>query len=312
MKDKLLILTGPTAVGKTALSVDLAQNLNGEIISADSMQIYKLMDIGTAKVTDDEMKDIPHHLIDIIDPDEEYTVSDYQRDATNLIAILNKKNKLPIVVGGTGLYINSLVYKLNFAKVPPNEDIRDKYESLADKYGNEYIYEKLSSIDPDSSKKIHIKDKKRIIRALEIFELTGKTMSEYNKNFRKETDNYNLLMICLNMDRAKLYERINQRVDIMIEKGLIKEVEHILNQGYSEDLISLQGIGYKEIIAYLNNKLTLEEAIDKIKQGSRNYAKRQLTWFRRDKRIKWINVDEYNNLNDLSSYMQEYINNIFY
>ncbi len=312
MKDKLLILTGPTAVGKTALSVDLAQNLNGEIISADSMQIYKLMDIGTAKVTDDEMKDIPHHLIDIIDPDEEYTVSDYQRDATNLIAILNKKNKLPIVVGGTGLYINSLVYKLNFAKVPPNEDIRDKYESLADKYGNEYIYEKLSSIDPDSSKKIHIKDKKRIIRALEIFELTGKTMSEYNKNFRKETDNYNLLMICLNMDRAKLYERINQRVDIMIEEGLIKEVEHILNQGYSEDLISLQGIGYKEIIAYLNSKLTLEEAIDKIKQGSRNYAKRQLTWFRRDKRIKWINVDEYNNLNDLSSYMQEYINNIFY
>ncbi len=312
MKDKLLILTGPTAVGKTALSVDLAQNLNGEIISADSMQIYKLMDIGTAKVTDDEMKDIPHHLIDIIDPDEEYTVSDYQRDATNLIAILNKKNKLPIVVGGTGLYINSLVYKLNFAKVPPNEDIRDKYESLADKYGNEYIYEKLSSIDRDSSKKIHIKDKKRIIRALEIFELTGKTMSEYNKNFRKETDNYNLLMICLNMDRAKLYERINQRVDIMIEEGLIKEVEHILNQGYSEDLISLQGIGYKGIIAYLNSKLTLEEAIDKIKQGSRNYAKRQLTWFRRDKRIKWINVDEYNNLNDLSSYMQEYINNIFY
>ncbi len=137
-------------------------------------------------------------------------------------------------------------------------------------------------------------------------------MSEYNKNFRKETDNYNLLMICLNMDRAKLYERINQRVDIMIEEGLIKEVEHILNQGYSEDLISLQGIGYKEIIAYLNSKLTLEEAIDKIKQGSRNYAKRQLTWFRRDKRIKWINVDEYNNLNDLSSYMQEYINNIFY
>ncbi len=153
MKDKLLILTGPTAVGKQHYLQNLAQNLNGEIISADSMQIYKLMDIGTAKVTDDEMKDIPHHLIDIIDPDEEYTVSDYQRDATNLIAILNKKNKLPIVVGGTGLYINSLVYKLNFAKVPPNEDIRDKYESLADKYGNEYIYEKLSSIDPDSSKK---------------------------------------------------------------------------------------------------------------------------------------------------------------
>lgn len=312
MKDKLLIITGPTAVGKTALSVDLASKLDGEIISADSMQIYRYMDIGTAKVTDDEMKGIPHHLIDIVYPDEEYTVSNYQRDATRLIGDLNRKNKLPIVVGGTGLYINSLVYKLNFVKVAPNEEIRQRYETLAEEYGNEYIHNILSEVDIESGKKIHIRDRKRIIRALEIFELTGKTMSEYNKDFRREVWDYRLSMICLNMDRSKLYERINRRVDIMIEQGLIGEVQEILNLGYDKNLVSLQGIGYKEIIDYLENRSTLDEAINRIKQGSRNYAKRQLTWFRRDKRIKWVNIDEFHNFDELNLYIEKNIYDMLY
>lgn len=310
MKDNLVVLMGPTAIGKTDLSVNVAKDLDGEIISADSMQIYKYMDIGTAKITQSEMQNIPHYLIDFIYPDEEYTVSNYQFDAKNLIHEINSRNKLPIVVGGTGLYINSLVYNLNFANVPPNEEIRKRYEDLANEYGNEYIYEKLKKIDLEGSQKIELADRKRIIRYLEIFELTGKTMSEHNKNFRKEVTDYNLAMICLNMDRSILYNRINDRVDLMIEKGLIGEVKKILDMGYKKNLISLQGIGYKEIISYLDGEMSLSEAIDKIKQGSRNYAKRQLTWFRRDKRIKWINIDEFQNNHELSIFIQEYINDI--
>lgn len=267
------------------------------------------MDIGTAKVTEVEVKKAPHHLVDFIYPDEEYTVSNYQRDASKLIKTINDKGRLPIVAGGTGLYINSLVYKLNFARVPANETIREKYETLAQNYGNEYLHNKLSKIDRESGNKIEVGDRKRIIRALEIYEITGKTMSEYNEGFRRETDDYNLLMICLNMDRAQLYHRINQRVDLMVEKGLIKEVENILNLGYSKDLVALQGIGYKEIIEYLEGNISLHEAIDKIKQGSRNYAKRQLTWFRRDKRIKWIDIDEFNNFSELSIYIQNLVKN---
>lgn len=307
MKEDLLILMGPTAVGKTKVSVNLAQILNGEIISADSMQIYKYMDIGTAKVTESEMKGIPHYLVDFINPDREYTVSNYQEDATKYITQINEKNKLPIVVGGTGLYINSLIYDLNFTKVPPNNNIRNKYELLAEKYGNIYIHNRLSKIDKKSSDKINVGDRRRIIRALEIYDLTGKTMSEYNKNFRRENNRYNLIMICLNMDRSKLYDRINKRVDKMIEYGLIDEVKKIFDLGYDKNTIALQGIGYKEIIEYLEGNITLDYAINKIKQGSRNYAKRQLTWFRRDKRIKWINKDEFNNSKDLIYYIQNHV-----
>ncbi len=312
MKEKLLVITGPTAIGKTKISVDLASDLNGEIISADSMQIYKYMDIGTAKVTREEMNGIDHHLIDIVYPDEEYTVSNYQRDARDLIIDINKKNKLPIVVGGTGLYINSLVYELNFVNISPDEKIRNKYENLAEIHGNEYIHNILSKVDNESSEKIHINDRKRIIRALEIFELTGKTMSMYNKNFRKKNEDYQLCMICLNMNRKALYDRINRRVDIMIEQGLVDEVRKILDLGYSKNLVSLQGIGYKEIIDYIYGDITLEQAIDRIKQGSRNYAKRQLTWFRRDKRIKWIDIDEFNNFDELNLFVKEYICNTLY
>lgn len=307
MKEKLFILMGPTAVGKTGLSIELAKSLNGEIISADSMQIYRYMDIGTAKVTIDEMSGIPHHLLSIVNPDDSFTVSNYKQMASKHITDINNKGKLPIVVGGTGLYINSLVYKLNFAQVAPDESIRDRLNSIVLDKGNDYLHKLLLNIDPESGARISINDTKRIIRAIEIYELTGKTMTEYNKDFRVFNENYDLIMICLNMDRSKLYDRINQRVDLMIEQGLISEVEEILKMGYDKDLVALQGIGYKEIIMYLEKQSSLDEAIDKIKQASRNYAKRQLTWFRRDNRIKWMDVDNYDDLSNLKKDIEKYV-----
>ena len=303
MNDKLFILMGPTAVGKTSISIDLAKKLNGEIISADSMQIYKYMNIGTAKVTPNEMEGIPHYLIDIIYPDENFTVSDYKRMATKYIKKINQKNKLPIVVGGTGLYINSLVYKLNFASVPPNDEVRLKLET----YDNQYLHSKLIEVDRITGERISVNDRKRIIRALEIWKISGKTPSEYNNNFREETDEYNPIMVCLNMDREKLYKRINDRVDLMIELGLVDEVRNILNMGYNKDLVSMQGIGYKEIIMYLENKISLDDSINKIKQGSRNYAKRQLTWFKRDNRIRWIDIDNFESIDQISENIEDYI-----
>lgn len=307
MKEKLFMLMGPTAVGKTALSIELAKRLDGEIISADSMQIYKYMDIGTAKVTEEEMEGIPHYLIDVIEPDEEFTVSNYKELAKSYIIDINQRGKLPMVVGGTGLYINSLVYNLNFAGVEPNEKIRDKYERIKEEKGNEYLHSLLDDIDKDSANRIEVNDTKRVIRALEIYEVTGKTMAEYNKNFRSPNEDYDLVMFCLNMDRKRLYERINLRVDLMIDQGLVHEVKSILDMGYDKSLVALQGIGYKEIISFLDNEITLDEAIEKIKKSSRNYAKRQLTWFRRDNRIKWINLDEYKNINEVADKIQETI-----
>lgn len=298
-KDNLFILTGPTGIGKTSISINLASKMNGEIISADSMQIYKFMNIGSAKIAKEEMKDIPHHLIDILYPDEEYTVAGFKEDAKELIKDVNQRNKLPMIVGGTGLYINSLIYDLNFTKVEPQFSFRDDLESLAQEHGNEYLHKRLKIVDEISAKRININDRKRIIRALEIYEVTGKPMSKYYKDFRKPNEDYNLVMIGLNMDRDTLYGRINQRVDYMIKDGLIEEVKTLLNMGYSKELISMQGIGYKEIIMYIDGQYTLEKSIEEIKKGSRNYAKRQLTWFRRDDRIKWYNVDKYQNREDI-------------
>ena len=306
MKDNLFILIGPTAIGKTSISIELAKKMNGEIISADSMQIYKYMNIGSAKVSKEEMQGIQHHLIDVIYPDQEFTVSDYKKNAEVLIKDINKNHKLPMIVGGTGLYINSLVYKLNFAEVPPNNETRTKLELLGERYGNKYLHEMLKNIDIESAERISINDRKRIIRAIEIFEITGKTMTEFNKNFREPIEEYNLVMIGLNMNREKLYNRINRRVDIMVEEGLIEEVKKLLEMGYNKELVSMQGIGYKEIVVYLEGEISLDESMEKIKQGSRNYAKRQLTWFRRDNRIKWIDIDEFNNLEDLSQCIIDY------
>lgn len=307
MKDNLFILMGPTAIGKTSISIDLAKRLNGEIISADSMQVYKYMNIGTAKVTEEEMDGIRHHMIDIVSPDQDYSVQNFQKQAKEIIKDINSRQKLPIVAGGTGLYINSLAYKLDFAGIAKDDDIRNKYENMAKEYGNKYIHDKLYEIDEESYERIEVADVKRVIRALEVYDITGKTISEYNKNFRIENDEYNLNMFCLNMDRVNLYSRINLRVDQMVEEGLVEEVKGILNKGYDKDLVSLKGIGYKEIIMYLDNKISLEEAIEMIKKGSRNYAKRQLTWFRRDKRINWVDVDGFSDKRGIVNYIQDKI-----
>ncbi|TJX16247.1 tRNA (adenosine(37)-N6)-dimethylallyltransferase MiaA [Tissierella creatinini] len=309
MKEKLFVLMGPTAVGKTSLSIKLAKELNGEIISADSMQIYKYMDIGTAKISEKEMDGVIHHMLNIIEPDVSFSVSNYKDMAVKIISEINSRKELPIVVGGTGLYINSLTYNLNFASISPNEELRSRLEALGDQYGNEYLHKMLLKVDKESGERISIKDRKRLIRALEIYELTGNTMTEYNKDFRSYNEDYDLVMVCLNMDRLKLYENINKRVDIMIEGGLVDEVKKILSMGYNKTLVSLQGIGYKEIIQYLENEISLDEAIDRIKQGSRNYAKRQLTWFRRDNRIRWIDVDNFKDIEELSYEIKGYVLN---
>ncbi len=306
-KDNLVVLLGPTAVGKTSISIELAKKINGEIISADSMQIYKYMDIGTAKITKDEMDDIPHYMIDIIYPDEEFTVADFKKRASEYIRQINDRNNIPMIVGGTGLYINSIVYELKFARVKPNEKFRNKWNNIADKYGNQYIYEELKNVDPLSAKRINVNDRKRIIRALEILHETGKPMSYYNKNFRKETEEYNLVMIGFTMDRAKLYSRINKRVDNMLEQGLIEEVKMLMDMGYTKDLVSMQGIGYKEVIDYLEGNIELNQMIEILKRNTRRFAKRQLTWFRRDNRIKWIDVDQFDSIDSISIYLADYI-----
>ncbi|WP_097677451.1 tRNA (adenosine(37)-N6)-dimethylallyltransferase MiaA [Anaerosalibacter sp. Marseille-P3206] len=309
-KIPLFLLVGPTGIGKTAISISLAKKLNGEIVSADSAQIYKYMNIGTAKITKDEMSGIPHYLIDIVYPDEEFTVSDFKENATKYIYDIHNINKLPMVVGGTGLYINSLVYDLSFTQVPPNYEFREKYEKIADKYGNEFIYNELKNIDPDSTNRIHINDRKRIIRALEIYYVTKKPMSIYYKDFRKYNEDFDVIMIGLNMKREELYRRINYRVDKMIENGLVEEVRSLLDMGYSENLNSLQALGYKEIISYIKGDLTLDESIDLIKRSTRKFAKRQLTWFRRDNRIKWIDLDSFKNYDEASDYIFRYVVNL--
>lgn len=306
-KDNLVILLGPTAIGKTSTSIELAKSLNGEIISSDSMQIYKYMNIGSAKILDKEKKGIPHYIVDLVDIDEEFSVSDYKRKAEDYIDDINKRNKIPIVTGGTGLYINSLVYDLNFTEVAANDRFRGEMEDFAKKNGNKALHKKLQTIDIESADRIHPNDIKRVIRALEIYNETGNTMTHYNQNFRTPVDRYNLAMIGLNMNRETLYERINNRVDDMIDKGLIEEVKSIINMGYDPNLVALQGIGYKEIIMYLEDKTSLEESINLIKQKSRNYAKRQLTWFRRDNRIKWFNRDEFNSDTELNKVILKYI-----
>lgn len=289
----LFILSGPTAVGKTHISIELAKKLKGEIISADSMQIYKYMDIGSAKVTEDEMQGITHHLIDFIEPDKNFNVSEYKALAENSIDEICKKDKLPMVVGGTGLYINSLILNYNFTDAKTDKSYREYLGNLAEEKGKEYVHSLLKEVDIDSYKRLYPNDLKRVIRALEVYKLTGKTISEYNANTNLYDIPYNIYYFVLTMDRAKLYDRINKRVDLMMENGLIDEVRRLKSMGYTPDMQSMKGIGYKEILDYLNGNSTLDEAIYLVKKGSRNYAKRQLTWFRKDKRVIWINKDNF-------------------
>ncbi|SHI70662.1 tRNA dimethylallyltransferase [Dethiosulfatibacter aminovorans DSM 17477] len=308
MKKKIILIVGPTASGKTFASVEIAKYINSEIISADSMQIYKHMDIGTAKVTEEEKQGIVHHMIDIVDPDVSYTVSEFKNDAEKIIDKLHSEDKIPVMAGGTGLYVNSIIYDLDFSSTISDPAIRRELEDLLEEKGKEYLHGILESVDPVSAGKIHCNNVKRVVRALEVYRITGIPFSEQNTDFRKNSEQYDFIIIGLNMDREILYKRINERVEEMIEAGLVKEVESLMKKGYNRDLQSMQGIGYKEVTAFLDGEIPLEESVRLIKRNSRRLAKRQFTWFRPDKRIKWIEVDPENKIKlieDIKIYLNE-------
>lgn len=286
-KPKVIVICGPTASGKTKLSIEVAKMVNGEIVSADSMQIYKDMTIGTAKPTTEEMQGIKHYLIDFVSPDKRYSVAEYKNDATNAIEEIISKGKTPIVVGGTGLYVNSLIYEIEYPSVELDMNYRKKLEEIAEKEGLYRLYEMAMKVDKLAMKKISQNDKKRICRVLEIYHATGKTKTQIEIESRANKPKYDYLVFGISMDREKLYERINKRVDIMIEDGLIDEVKKVLNK-YDDFPTAMQGLGYKEVVEYINGDTTKEEMIEKIKMETRRYAKRQLTWFRRYDNITWI------------------------
>lgn len=292
MNKKLVIIAGPTAVGKTDISIKIAKRLNTEIISSDSMQIYKYMDIGSAKVSKEEQGVVNHHLIDIIDPKEEFSVSDYKDKAQNIISKLHNIGKIPVVTGGTGLYINSLICNMSFTESSKDEEYREQIERVARDKGNEYVHSMLKGIDSESYRLIHPNNLKRVIRALEVYHLTGRPFSDFKEDNMYSCD-YDLHYYILNMDREKLYNRINKRVDVMLQNGLIEEVKWLIDYGCTKDMQSMKGIGYKELISYLQGEITYSEAVEEIKKGSRNYAKRQLTWFRKDPRAVFIDKDNY-------------------
>lgn len=287
MKPIVYVIGGPTASGKSKLAVNLAKKINGEIISADSMQIYKDMNIGTAKVTEEEKQGIPHYLIDFISPEERYSVSNFKKDAEEKIEEILKKGKTPIIVGGTGLYIDSLIYGIKFQDEEIDTKYREQLNQLAEREGLENLYKEALKIDPEAMEKISPNDKKRIIRILEIYHKTGKTKTEQEQESRKDEVKYNYKVFAITMDRKELYEKIENRVDKMIEQGLIEEVKHVIEK-YKEFPTAMQGLGYKEVVQYLENRITKEEMIEKIKIETRHYAKRQLTWFRKNKEIIWL------------------------
>lgn len=302
MKD-LFILAGPTAVGKTDISIKLAKKLNGEIISADSMQIYKHMDVGSAKVTREEMCGVKHYMIDIVEPSESFNVMRYKNMAQHYIDEIVKKQKLPMVVGGTGLYINSLIFNYSFTEAQVDKNYRNYLQNTAVKKGREYVHDLLKEVDMESYEKLYPNDLKRVIRALEVYKLTGKTIGQFNKENNIYDIPYNIYYFVLNMDRENLYDRINRRVDIMISNGLIDEVVKLKSMGYNSSMQSMKGIGYKEILSYLDGYISMNDAIDIIKKGSRHYAKRQLTWFRKDSRVNWVNKDNFKNDDAVADYI---------
>lgn len=303
-KLRLAAVVGPTAVGKTGLSINLALQMSGEIISCDSMQIYKHMDIGTAKAGERERQQIVHHLIDIIEPDEDFSVADYQGLCKKIIVDVNSRGKLPILVGGTGLYYQSVVDDYEFFPMESMQIIRDKWQNIVNEKGLPEVYKYLQSIDEEYANKISSNDSKRIIRALEVYELTGRPFSSLQK---KEAGAYNLAVIGLYMERDKLYQRIDRRVDEMLKTGLIDEVQHLKDQGYNLSHNSMQALGYKQILYYLGGFISKEDMVNEIKRETRRYAKRQLTWFRRDKRIKWLNLDDCSDDDQLLKKISTYI-----
>ena len=287
-KKPLLILTGPTAVGKTSLSIKLAKEVGGEIISADSMQVYRYMDIGSAKIKKEEMQGVPHHLIDILMPEEEFNVFIFKKRALECMQGIYERGHIPIIAGGTGFYIQALLYDIDFETEEETSSLRGELEKLAKEKGNHYLHERLKEVDPVSAEEIHENNSKRVIRALEYFKVNGRPISEHNKEQRQKESAYNSCYFVLNDDRALLYERIDKRVDEMLQEGLVEEVKGLKEKGYHRNMVSMQGLGYKEILAYLEGECTLEEAVYLIKRDSRHFAKRQLTWFRREKEVIWV------------------------
>lgn len=293
-KQPLIILSGPTAVGKTALSIELAKRVNGAIISADSMQVYKYMDIGSAKIMPEEMNGIKHYLIDELNPEDEFNIVVFQQKAKAALAEIYANGQIPIIAGGTGFYIQALLYDIDFDNQDCNEEFRAKLEQIAKEQGNEVLHARLKEIDPVSAEKIHANNVKRVIRALEFYHLTGKPISEHNEAEQQKESPYNFAYFVLNDDRENLYKRIDMRVDVMLKNGLVDEVKKLKEMGYHRDMVSMQGLGYKEILDYLDGKSTLEEAVYILKRETRHFAKRQLTWFRREKEVLWINKQEFN------------------
>lgn len=295
MKNQVIVICGPTASGKTRLGIELAKKIDGEIVSCDSMQIYKDMTIGTAKPTEEERSEAVHHLVDFVLPSERYSVAEYKKDAENTIEQIIEKNKKPIIVGGTGLYLNSLIYGIDYPNIVTDLNYRQELEEKVNKEGLESLYKEATKIDSKAIEKISPNDKKRILRILEIYHSTGKTKSEIEADSRKNGPKFDYKIFVLNMDREKLYDRINRRVDLMIENGLIEEVKVLLEK-YKEFPTAMQGLGYKEVVEYLENKTSKDEMIDKIKQETRRYAKRQITWFKSYKDAIWLDASNNDNV----------------
>ena len=292
-KSPLIIISGATAVGKTDLSLSLAERIGGEIISADSMQVYKGMDIGTAKIRPEEMKGIRHYLIDELDPGEAFSVYEFQKRASDYIQTIISRGRIPILVGGTGFYIQSVLYGIEFTEQQTDQNYRKHLEALAEKQGPQVLHAMLSKVDPESAKQIHANNVKRVIRALEFYEETHTPISKHNEEQRSRESAYNYAYFVLNRDRAVIYERINQRVDQMIAEGLAEEVKGLLDQGVSPSCLSMQGLGYKEMISYLDGSMSMDDAAELLKKSTRHFAKRQLTWFRREKDVIWMNYEDY-------------------
>ena len=293
MKKPLITLTGPTAVGKTKLSIALAKAVNGEIISADSMQVYQYMDIGSAKIKKEEMQGVPHYLIDVLKPEEEFHVVRFQEMAKQAMEEIYAKGKIPILTGGTGFYIQAVVKDIDFSENTEKSEVRSRLEQLAKDKGSEYLHQKLLEVDPDSAQKIHANNVKRVIRALEYYELTGEKISLHNEREAAKESPYCYAYFVLNDLREKLYQRIDARVDEMLKEGLVQEVEKLSRMGYTRNMVSMQGLGYKEILAYLEGECSLEEAVYILKRDTRHFAKRQITWFKREPDVIWVNKPEF-------------------
>lgn len=293
MKKPLIVLTGPTAVGKTKLSIALAKAVNGEIISADSMQVYKYMDIGSAKIREEEMQGIRHYLVDELLPEEEFHIVRFQQMAKAAMEEIYAKGKIPILVGGTGFYIQAVTRDIDFTEAEQDDGYRKELEALASEKGNEYLHRMLEKVDLKSAKEIHANNVKRVIRALEFYHQNHTPISSHNQEQKEHTSPYNLVYFVLNAPRELLYERIDKRVDEMLKEGLVDEVRHLKEMGYQKGMVSMQGLGYKEILSYLEGEYPLEEAVRILKRDTRHFAKRQLTWFRREPEVTWVNKDEF-------------------